>query len=193
MYAPKGIRVNAILPGLIDGPIMDTEPKRARNPSPWAAWEACGTSRDGRRPSDPPVAVHGLHRALECRARRSSAVEPERYRRRDRLVDVTLVGLLGVGLLLTLLAIGVPIAFAMAFTGALGLWMLEGASSNERRNVGPDRHGRSALDFDQRTRLLCALDIQIDGDDARAFTSIGERAGLAIARLMSGRRSRSKN
>ena len=61
------------------------------------------------------------------------------------------------------------------------------------RNVGPDRHGRSALDFDQRTRLLCALDIQIDGDDARAFTSIGERAGLAIARLMSGRRSRSKN
>ena len=29
MYAPKGIRVNAILPGLIDGPIMDTEPKLA--------------------------------------------------------------------------------------------------------------------------------------------------------------------
>jgi NAD(P)-dependent dehydrogenase (short-subunit alcohol dehydrogenase family) len=29
MVAPKGIRVNAILPGLIDGPIMDTEPKLA--------------------------------------------------------------------------------------------------------------------------------------------------------------------
>ena len=59
-------------------------------------------------------------------------------------MDVTLVGLLGVGLLLTLLAIGVPIAFAMAFTGALGLWMLEGASSTMALiALVPWEHGRS--------------------------------------------------
>ncbi len=59
-------------------------------------------------------------------------------------MDVTLVGLLGVGLLLTLLAIGVPIAFAMAFTGALGLWVLEGASSTMALiALVPWEHGRS--------------------------------------------------
>ena len=42
---------------------------------------------------------------------------------------MSLVGLLGVGALLALLALGVPIAFAMAAVGAGGLWILEGASA----------------------------------------------------------------
>ncbi len=59
-------------------------------------------------------------------------------------MDVTLVGLLGVGLLLLMLTIGVPIAFAMAFTGALGLWVLEGASSTMALiALVPWEHGRS--------------------------------------------------
>ena len=41
-------------------------------------------------------------------------------------MDLILVGALGVGLLLVLLFVGVPIAFAMAFTGVLGLWIVEG-------------------------------------------------------------------
>ncbi len=44
-------------------------------------------------------------------------------------MDVTIVGLLGIALLLTLLIVGVPIALAMAVTGVVGLWVLEGASA----------------------------------------------------------------
>ena len=41
-------------------------------------------------------------------------------------MDLILVGIAGVVLLLALLFIGVPIAFAMAFTGIAGLWIIEG-------------------------------------------------------------------
>jgi len=41
-------------------------------------------------------------------------------------MDLILVGVAGVALLLVLLFIGVPIAFAMAFTGVAGLWIVEG-------------------------------------------------------------------
>ena len=41
-------------------------------------------------------------------------------------MDLILVGIAGVVLLLFLLFIGVPIAFAMAFTGVAGLWIVEG-------------------------------------------------------------------
>ncbi len=44
-------------------------------------------------------------------------------------MEVTAVGLLGLGALLVLLAIGVPIAFAMAAVGVAGIWVLEGASA----------------------------------------------------------------
>ena len=41
-------------------------------------------------------------------------------------MSVTLVGLIGVAAMFALLILGVPIAFAMALTGAVGLWILEG-------------------------------------------------------------------
>jgi tripartite ATP-independent transporter DctM subunit len=41
-------------------------------------------------------------------------------------VSLTVVGLIGVGAMVALLILGVPIAFAMAVTGAVGLWILEG-------------------------------------------------------------------
>ena len=41
-------------------------------------------------------------------------------------MSVTLVGLIGVAAMVVLLVLGVPIAFAMAVTGAVGLWILEG-------------------------------------------------------------------
>ena len=41
-------------------------------------------------------------------------------------MDLILVGIAGVAFLLLLLFIGVPIAFAMAFTGIAGLWIVEG-------------------------------------------------------------------
>ena len=44
-------------------------------------------------------------------------------------MDLILVGIAGVVLLLGLLFIGVPIAFAMAFTGVLGLWIVEGPAA----------------------------------------------------------------
>ena len=44
-------------------------------------------------------------------------------------MDLTIVGLLGLALLLALLIAGVPIALAMAVTGIVGLWVLEGASA----------------------------------------------------------------
>ena len=42
-------------------------------------------------------------------------------------MDLMLAGVAGVILLLVLLVIGVPIGFAMAFTGVVGLWVVEGA------------------------------------------------------------------
>jgi C4-dicarboxylate transporter DctM subunit len=44
-------------------------------------------------------------------------------------VALTGVGLISLGLLLVLLALGVPIAFAMAGVGVAGIWILEGASA----------------------------------------------------------------
>jgi len=44
-------------------------------------------------------------------------------------VALTAVGLLSLGLLLVLLALGVPIALAMAGVGMAGIWVLEGASA----------------------------------------------------------------
>ena len=41
-------------------------------------------------------------------------------------MSLTLVGLIGIGAMFVLLIVGVPIAFAMALTGAVGLWILEG-------------------------------------------------------------------
>ena len=41
-------------------------------------------------------------------------------------MSVTLIGLIGVAAMVLLLVVGVPIAFAMAVTGAVGLWILEG-------------------------------------------------------------------
>jgi len=41
-------------------------------------------------------------------------------------VSLTLVGLIGIGVMFVLLILGVPIAFAMAITGAAGIWILEG-------------------------------------------------------------------
>ena len=41
-------------------------------------------------------------------------------------MSLTLVGLIGIAAMLALLVVGVPIALAMAATGAVGLWILEG-------------------------------------------------------------------
>ena len=41
-------------------------------------------------------------------------------------MSVTLVGLIGIAAMVVLLIVGVPIAFAMAVTGAIGIWVLEG-------------------------------------------------------------------
>lgn len=41
-------------------------------------------------------------------------------------MSLTLAGIIGVVAMLVLLLLGVPIAFAMALTGAVGLWILEG-------------------------------------------------------------------
>ena len=41
-------------------------------------------------------------------------------------MSLTLVGLIGIAAMLALLILGVPIALAMAATGAVGLWILEG-------------------------------------------------------------------
>jgi tripartite ATP-independent transporter DctM subunit len=41
-------------------------------------------------------------------------------------VSLTLVGVAGIAVMFALLVLGVPIAFAMALTGAVGIWILEG-------------------------------------------------------------------
>ncbi|MEE8134821.1 MAG: TRAP transporter large permease [Gemmatimonadales bacterium] len=59
-------------------------------------------------------------------------------------MDVTLIGIAGVVLLLALLTVGVPIAFAMAATGIIGLWILEGPSPTmAHAALVPWEHGRN--------------------------------------------------
>jgi len=41
-------------------------------------------------------------------------------------VSLTLIGLIGIAVMFLLLLLGVPIAFSMALTGAVGIWILEG-------------------------------------------------------------------
>ena len=61
-------------------------------------------------------------------------------------MDLILIGILGVVLLLTLLTFGVPIAFAMAFTGVLGLWVVEGPSPTmAHAALIPWEHGRDFI------------------------------------------------
>jgi len=61
-------------------------------------------------------------------------------------VDLILIGIAGVILLLVLLAIGVPIAFAMAFTGILGLWIVEGPiPTMAHAALIPWEHGRDFI------------------------------------------------
>ncbi len=61
-------------------------------------------------------------------------------------MDLILVGIAGVVLLLTLLAFGVPIAFAMAFTGILGLWIVEGPLPTMAHvALVPWEHGRDFI------------------------------------------------
>jgi len=58
-------------------------------------------------------------------------------------VDLIPYGVAGVGVLLGLLAIGVPIAFAMTFTGIVGLWIVEGPSATmAQAALIPWEHGR---------------------------------------------------
>ena len=61
-------------------------------------------------------------------------------------MDLIYVGILGVILLLALLAVGVPIAFAMAFTGVIGLWIVEGpAPTMAHAALIPWEHGRDFI------------------------------------------------
>jgi len=58
-------------------------------------------------------------------------------------LDLIAYGFGGVAVLLALLAIGVPIAFAMAFTGLVGLWLVEGVAPTMAQTVlVPWEHGR---------------------------------------------------
>ncbi|HSG65037.1 MAG TPA: TRAP transporter large permease, partial [Gammaproteobacteria bacterium] len=58
-------------------------------------------------------------------------------------MDLIIYGFAGVAVLLGLLAIGVPIAFAMAFTGLVGLWIVDGpASTMAQIALVPWEHGR---------------------------------------------------
>ncbi len=57
-----------------------------------------------------------------------------------------LAGVAGVILLLVLLLVGVPIGFAMAFTGILGLWIVEGAApAMAHAALIPWEHGRDFI------------------------------------------------
>ena len=61
-------------------------------------------------------------------------------------MDLILVGVAGVALLLVLLFIGVPIAFAMAFTGVVGLWVVEGpAATMAHAILVPWENGRDFI------------------------------------------------
>ena len=61
-------------------------------------------------------------------------------------MDLMLAGVAGVILLLVLLVIGVPIGFAMAFTGVVGLWVVEGAGpAMAHAALIPWEHGRDFI------------------------------------------------
>jgi C4-dicarboxylate transporter, DctM subunit len=61
-------------------------------------------------------------------------------------MTLIVVGIVGVAILLTLLVFGVPIAFAMAFTGILGLWVIEGpAPTLAHAALIPWEHGRDFI------------------------------------------------
>ena len=61
-------------------------------------------------------------------------------------MDLILAGVAGVILLLALLVFGVPIGFAMAFTGILGLWIVEGAApAMAHAALIPWEHGRDFI------------------------------------------------
>lgn len=61
-------------------------------------------------------------------------------------MDLILIGVAGVALLLVLLFIGVPIAFAMAFTGVVGLWIVEGpAATMAHAILVPWENGRDFI------------------------------------------------
>ena len=61
-------------------------------------------------------------------------------------MDLILIGLAGVVLLLVLLVVGVPIGFARAFTGILGLWIVEGAApAMAHAALVPWEHGRDFI------------------------------------------------
>jgi len=61
-------------------------------------------------------------------------------------MELILVGIAGVVVLMTLLVFGVPIAFAMAFTGILGLWVTEGpAPTLAHAALIPWEHGRDFI------------------------------------------------
>jgi len=61
-------------------------------------------------------------------------------------MDLIPLGVAGIVLLLALLAIGVPIAFAMAFAGILGLWIVEGPGPTlAHAALIPWEHGRDFI------------------------------------------------
>ncbi len=61
-------------------------------------------------------------------------------------MDLIPFGIAGITLLLALLACGVPIAFAMAFTGVVGLWIVEGAAPTmAHAALIPWEHGRDFI------------------------------------------------
>lgn len=62
------------------------------------------------------------------------------------MTGLLMVGIAGVILLLLLLVIGVPIGFAMAFTGVVGLWVVEGAApAMAHAALIPWEHGRDFI------------------------------------------------
>lgn len=61
-------------------------------------------------------------------------------------MDLIAFGIAGIILLLALLVIGVPIAFAMAFAGVVGLWIVEGAGPTlAHAALIPWEHGRDFI------------------------------------------------
>ena len=61
-------------------------------------------------------------------------------------MDLIFVGIIGILFLISLIFIGVPIAFAMAFTGILGLWITEGpAPTLAHVALIPWDHGRDFI------------------------------------------------
>ncbi len=63
-------------------------------------------------------------------------------------MSLTLVGLIGIGAMVVLLLLGVPIAFAMAVTGAVGIWV-----------------GRTVFYFLQQ--IICAKNLYASEDSSR--------------------------